>query len=93
MSRDALETYLEPRLESIHRDVRGTPTVVMPGFFGRQRTGRRQNLLGVGLDFITMKSEAGVKRVLLRSGRKRPPPGHRAAAQAGSAVGFGGEIC
>ncbi|MBK9770794.1 MAG: tRNA pseudouridine(13) synthase TruD [Candidatus Obscuribacter sp.] len=62
MSRDALETYLEPRLESIRRDVQGTPTVVMPNFFGRQRLGRRQNLLGVGLDFITMGSEAGVKR-------------------------------
>ena len=62
MKKDAIDEYLPPRLRDITYVQDGTETVVMPNFFGRQRLGRRQNLLGVGLDFITMGSEAGVKR-------------------------------
>jgi tRNA(Glu) U13 pseudouridine synthase TruD len=62
MKKAAIDEYLSPRLKSITYVQNDQETVVMPNFFGRQRLGRRQNLLGVGLDFITMGSEAGVKR-------------------------------
>lgn len=63
MTKTQIEGYLDERLATIRsRAGFAVDAISMPNFFGRQRLGRRQNLLGVGNDFITMGSEAGVKR-------------------------------
>lgn len=42
--------------------------LLIPNAFGRQRLGRRQNLFGVGHDFIVHGAEAGIKRFLSEPG-------------------------
>lgn len=56
--------YLAPRLEFLMRDHKGKRVPRVPNFFGRQRLGRRQNLLGVGINLIENGLEAGVKRFI-----------------------------
>ncbi len=63
-SREELLDYMEPRLEFLMRDHKGKRVPRVPNFFGRQRLGRRQNLLGVGCDLITNGLQAGVKRFI-----------------------------
>lgn len=64
LSKADLDTYLAPRLNHLRSGLcEGNPdTVVMSNFFGYQRLGRRQNLLGVGVDFILHGVEAAAKR-------------------------------
>jgi len=63
-SKAELEEYLRPRLEFLMRDHKGRRVPRVPNFFGRQRLGRRQNLLGVGVDLLTNGLEAGIKRFI-----------------------------
>jgi TruD family tRNA pseudouridine synthase len=63
-TREQLEEYLAPRLEFLMRDHKGKRVPRVPNFFGRQRLGRRQNLLGVGVDLIENGLEAGIKRFI-----------------------------
>lgn len=58
---DQLQQYLEPRIDNLRREC---GTIMIPNAFGRQRLGRRQNLFGVGYDFILNGPEAGIKRFL-----------------------------
>jgi TruD family tRNA pseudouridine synthase len=63
-SRQELADYIEPRLEYLMRDHQGkrVPRILNP--FDRQRLGRRQNLLGVGDEYIKRGLKAGVKRFI-----------------------------
>lgn len=63
-SKSELEEYMRPRIEFLMRDHKGRRVPRVPNFFGRQRLGRRQNLLGVGVDLLTSGLEAGVKRFI-----------------------------
>lgn len=63
MSQADLVAYLDPRLNHLRNGLCGdTTSVIMSNFFGYQRLGRRQNLLGVGFDFILRGVEAAAKR-------------------------------
>ena len=63
MNKSEIEEYLRVRLDALSgREGFADDVVTMPNFYGRQRLGRRQNLLGVGYEFITKGPEAGVKR-------------------------------
>jgi tRNA(Glu) U13 pseudouridine synthase TruD len=63
-SKQELTAYMEPRMKhilAVHGDGRRP---YIPNCFGRQRLGRRQNLLGVGYNFITEGLESGIKRFM-----------------------------
>jgi len=65
MDKAALSAYLDVRLKhllAVFDDKGNVPYI--PNFFGRQRLGRRQNLLGVGHTLIHEGLEAGIKRFL-----------------------------
>jgi TruD family tRNA pseudouridine synthase len=57
-----LREYLIPRVNYLLTEQINAPWV--PNFFGRQRLGRRQNLMGVGFTLITEGLDAGVKRFI-----------------------------
>ncbi|MBZ0189640.1 MAG: tRNA pseudouridine(13) synthase TruD [Candidatus Obscuribacterales bacterium] len=56
-----LDEYIAPRVEYLSRR---NGAIMIPNAFGRQRLGRRQNLFGVGYEFILNGPEAGIKRFL-----------------------------
>jgi len=60
MSAAELQAYVDPRIAFLTRGGR----IIIPNAFGRQRLGKRQNLFGVGCDFLQLGPEAGIKRFL-----------------------------
>lgn len=75
MSADALEKYINPRIRALSMGLTGNSQgeFLFPNAFGRQRLGRRQNLFGVGHDFIVYGPEAGIKRFLTEVNSKEKP--------------------
>jgi len=69
MSAAELEAYLTPRINFLTRG----GAVMIPNAFGKQRLGKRQNLFGVGHDFIHLGPEAGIKRFLTEKSPNESP--------------------
>lgn len=59
-SAQELQAYVDPRVAHLTRGGR----IIIPNAFGRQRLGKRQNLFGVGHDFIVHGPEVAIKRFL-----------------------------
>ncbi|MDZ4834081.1 MAG: tRNA pseudouridine(13) synthase TruD [Candidatus Melainabacteria bacterium] len=69
MSASQLEEYVAPRVAHLTRGGR----IIIPNAFGRQRLGKRQNLFGVGHDFIVHGPEVGIKRFLTETSPNESP--------------------
>lgn len=67
-----LSEYLQPRVNYLMAEQGNAPKV--PNFFGRQRLGRRQNLMGVGREFILNGVNAGVKRFICEAVKENDHP-------------------
>jgi TruD family tRNA pseudouridine synthase len=64
-----LEGYVGPRIAHLSRSGR----LIVPNAFGRQRLGKRQNLFGVGHDFIVYGPEVAIKRFLTETSPNESP--------------------
>lgn len=73
-SSSALESYIAPRIKALSfANGFQQGSFLFPNAYGRQRLGRRQNLFGVGYEFIVNGAEAGIKRFLTEvSGNEKP---------------------
>ncbi len=69
MTASELEAYVAPRVAHLTRGGR----IIIPNAFGRQRLGKRQNLFGVGHDFIVHGAEVGIKRFLTETSPNESP--------------------
>jgi tRNA(Glu) U13 pseudouridine synthase TruD len=64
LNKQALAEYMRPRIEhilAVHGDGKRP---FIPNFYWRQRLGRRQNLLGVGVNLVTEGLESGIRRFM-----------------------------
>jgi TruD family tRNA pseudouridine synthase len=69
MSAAQLQAYVDPRVAHLTRGGR----IIIPNAFGRQRLGKRQNLFGVGHDFIVHGPEVAIKRFLTETSPNESP--------------------
>lgn len=69
MSAAELQAYVDPRVAHLTRGGR----IIIPNAFGRQRLGKRQNLFGVGHDFIVHGPEVAIKRFLTETSPNESP--------------------
>lgn len=72
-----LESYIEGRIGQLSSRS-GTDSFMFPNAYGRQRLGRRQNLFGVGYEFIVNGPEAGIKRFLTEVNSSEKPDAQNA---------------
>lgn len=73
MNAAQLEDYVAQRVSHLTRG----GVIMIPNAFGKQRLGKRQNLFGVGHDFIVHGAERGIKRFLTETSPNESPWAHQ----------------